>query len=140
MQPDARHTRRREAVAGERRAMVELLQELVRTPSVGGTPGESELQQRLARDFAASGLETDLWPLPQAELEGAPDFPGVEVARQDTFGLVGRLKGSGGGPTLMLNGHVDPHTTCRDSLQARTQVQVPPHAGHDFPPHRPAAG
>jgi hypothetical protein len=45
--------------------------------------------------------------LPLAELERAPDFPGVEVARQDAFGLVGRLKGRGGGPTLMLNGHVD---------------------------------
>ena len=42
MQPQARHTRLREAVAAERLAM-ELLQELVRTPSVGGTRGESEL-------------------------------------------------------------------------------------------------
>jgi hypothetical protein len=49
MQPQARHTRLREAVASERPAMVELLQELVRTPSVGGTRAESELQKRLAR-------------------------------------------------------------------------------------------
>ena len=61
--------------------MVELLQELVRTPSVGGTRAESELQERLARDFAASGLETDLWPLPLAELERAPDFPSKSPAR-----------------------------------------------------------
>jgi len=54
--------------------MVELLQELVRTPSFGGTRAESELQERLVRDFAASGLETDLWPSPLAELERAPDF------------------------------------------------------------------
>jgi hypothetical protein len=43
MHPRARHTRLREAVAAERPAIVELLQELVRTPSVGGTRGESEL-------------------------------------------------------------------------------------------------
>ena len=43
MQPQARHTRLCEAVAAERPAMVELLQELVRTPRVGGTRGESEL-------------------------------------------------------------------------------------------------
>jgi hypothetical protein len=43
MQPQARHSRLREAVAAERPAMVELLQELVRTPSVGGTRSESEL-------------------------------------------------------------------------------------------------
>jgi hypothetical protein len=54
--------------------VVELLQELVRTPSVGGTRAESELQERLVRDFAASGLETDLWmdrtsgPPPRASL------------------------------------------------------------------------
>ncbi len=74
MQLQARHTRLREAVAAERPAMVELLQEPVRT-RVGGTRAESELQERLVRDFAASGLETDLWPLPLAELERAPDFP-----------------------------------------------------------------
>jgi len=73
MQPQARRTRLRD-VAAERPAMVELLQELVRTPSVGGTRAESELQERLVRDFAASGLETDLWPVPLAELERAPDF------------------------------------------------------------------
>ena len=61
--------------------MVELLQELVRTPSVGGTRAESELQERLVRDFAASGLETDLWPLPLAELERAPDFSSRSPAR-----------------------------------------------------------
>jgi len=81
MQPQARHTRLREAVAAERPAMVELLQELVRTPSVGGTRAESDLQERLARDFAAFGLATDLWPLPLAELERAPDFSSKSPTR-----------------------------------------------------------
>ena len=75
MQPQAPHTRLREAVAAERLAMVQLLQELVRRPSVGGTRAESELQERLARDFAASGLETDLWPLPLAELDTCARLP-----------------------------------------------------------------
>ncbi len=87
--------------------MLNLLQDLVRTPSVGGTRTESDLQQRLAHDFAVYGLETDLWPLPLAELASQPDFPGVEVERSTAFGLVGRLVGRGGGHTLMLNGHVD---------------------------------
>src|SRR5437016_312055 len=103
MSMDARHARLLDAVAAETQPMLALLQNLVRTPSVGGTPAESELQQRLARDFAAWGLETDLWPLPLAELAAEPDFPGVEVERQVAFGLVGRLRG-GGGHSLMLNG------------------------------------
>ncbi|MDQ6669175.1 MAG: ArgE/DapE family deacylase [Chloroflexota bacterium] len=95
------------AVAGERQAMQELLRELVRAPSVGGTRAESELQQRLAGDFAAFGLETDVWSLPLVELAAEPDFPGAEVARQEAIGVVGRLRGSRRGRTLMLNGHVD---------------------------------
>jgi len=104
---DPLHARVLDAVAAETQAMLDLLQTLVRTPSVGGTRGESDLQQRLAQDFAAFGLETDLWPLPLAELAAEPDFPGVEVARETAFGLVGRLRGRGEGPTLLLNGHVD---------------------------------
>jgi acetylornithine deacetylase len=96
-----------DAVTAGRQAMLDLLQELVRTPSVGGASAESEIQRRLAQEFASSGLETDLWPLPLAELGAEPEFPGVEVIRQEAFGLVGRLKGAGGGRTLMLNGHVD---------------------------------
>ncbi len=36
-----------------------------------------------------------------------PDFPGVEVDRREGWGVVGRLPGDGGGPSLMLNAHVD---------------------------------
>ena len=36
-----------------------------------------------------------------------PDFPGVEVDRQEAWGLVARLPGTGDGPALMLNGHID---------------------------------
>ena len=40
-------------------------------------------------------------------LTAHPDFPGMEVPRQEAWGLVGRLPGTGDGPTLMLNGHID---------------------------------
>jgi acetylornithine deacetylase len=107
MPGQARHARLLEAVVAQRKDMVDLLQDLVRTASVGGTPAESELQRRLALNFTTFGLETDLWMLPLADLAGEPDFPGVEVTRQQAFGLVGRLKGRGDGRTLMLNAHVD---------------------------------
>ena len=80
---------------------------LVAVPSVGGTDAEHEIQALLAADLAAAGLETDHWRLPLDELFAAPDFPGVEVHRDEAWGLVGRLTGSGDGATLMLNGHVD---------------------------------
>ena len=80
---------------------------LVAVPSVTGTDPEHEIQALLAADLAAAGLETDHWRLPLDELLAAPDFPGVEVHRDEAWGLVGRLTGSGDGATLMLNGHVD---------------------------------
>ncbi len=82
---------------------------LVAVPSVVGTDPEHEIQALLAADLAAAGLETDHWRLPLDELLAAPDFPGVEVHRDEAWGLVGRLTGTGdgNGATLMLNGHVD---------------------------------
>jgi len=85
------------------------LAELVTVPSVGGTDAEHEIQALLAVELAAVGLEVDHWQLPLPELLAAPDFPGVEVHRDEAWGLVGRLPGtgSGDGPTLMFDGHVD---------------------------------
>jgi acetylornithine deacetylase len=85
------------------------LAELVTVPSVGGTDAEHEIQALLAVELAAVGLEVDHWRLPLPELLAAPDFPGVEVHRDEAWGLVGRLPGtgSGDGPTLMFDGHVD---------------------------------
>ena len=83
------------------------LAELVRVPSVGGTDAEHEIQALLATDLARAGMDVDHWRLPLDELLAAPDFPGVEVERTEAWGLVGRLPGSGDGPSLLLDGHVD---------------------------------
>ena len=84
-----------------------LLAELVRIPSVSGTDPEHEIQARLAGELTEGGLEVDHWPIPLDALIAEPDFPGVEVERREAWGLVGRVPGSGGGDSLLLNGHVD---------------------------------
>jgi acetylornithine deacetylase len=95
------------------RELVPWLAELVRCPSVGGTPEENDVQAWLAPQLAGLGLDVDHWQLPLAELSGRADFPGVEVDRTESWGLVGRLAGSdpaaGSAParSLMLNAHVD---------------------------------
>ncbi|MBV9358592.1 MAG: ArgE/DapE family deacylase [Chloroflexi bacterium] len=96
-----------EMVAREREAMLELLQELVRIPSVGGSEAELLIQRRLAAQFADCGLDTDVWELPLADLVAEAEFPGVEVERTRALGVVGKLPGRGGGPSLMFNAHVD---------------------------------
>ncbi|MGW5667473.1 ArgE/DapE family deacylase, partial [Micromonospora sp. NPDC003776] len=87
--------------------LTELLSELVRVPSVGGTPQEAGIQTMLADWMRGEGLEVDLWQLPLAQLTALPAFPGMEVPRDRAYGLVGRLPGTGGGRSLMFNGHVD---------------------------------
>jgi acetylornithine deacetylase len=84
-----------------------LLGELVQIPSVGGSPGEVRIQERLADWMRAAGLEVDHWPIDLDELTARPDFPGAEAARTRAWGLVGRLPGTGGGRSLMFNAHVD---------------------------------
>jgi len=79
----------------DRYETVELLKRLVRINSVNpslveGAPGEAEIAEYVADYMRGIGLETRME-------EVKPGRPNV----------VGVLKGVGGGPTLMLNGHTD---------------------------------
>lgn len=74
---------------------IALLLELVRADSrnpalAPGAPGEGEIARLLARTLKAWGLEVRL-------VEAAPDRPNV----------VATLRGTGGGRSLMFNGHMD---------------------------------
>jgi acetylornithine deacetylase len=87
--------------------LLDELAALVRIPSVSGTDAENDAQAHVAGRFADAGLEVDHWPIDLPALTAHPDFPGMEVDRDEAWGLVGRLHGVGDGPTLMLNGHID---------------------------------
>ena len=83
------------------------LVELVRIPSVTGSDAEHEAQAWMAARLGRDGLEVDHW---EADLEAmleAPACPGHEAPRDELWGVVGRLAGVDGGPSLLLNGHVD---------------------------------
>jgi acetylornithine deacetylase len=87
-------------------ALIRCLEELLRIPSVSGTPEENEAQRWFEAQLRAAGLATDLWEIPLAETTSHPDFPGSEVHRSSALGLVGSW-GAASGPTLVLNGHID---------------------------------
>ena len=79
----------------DRNRLVELLKELVKIDSVNptlvpGAAGEEEIAEYLRDWMNAHGLETEI-------VEVEPGRPNV----------VGVLKGSGGGKSLMFNGHID---------------------------------
>lgn len=84
-----------------------LLMELVAMPSVTGSEAESALQHLLAQRLDRLGLDVDLWSMNLPELRADPDFPGTEAPREEAWGLVGTTPDGGGGPTLILQGHVD---------------------------------
>lgn len=87
--------------------IVDHLVDLVRLPSISGTDEENEIQGRLATDLTQLGLEIDHWQIPLETLSQADDFPGMEVARSEAWGLVGVRRGNGDGQSLLLNAHVD---------------------------------
>lgn len=96
-----------DAVDEQTDEMISYLSDLVRVPSVSGSDVENSAQGDLAHVLDGAGLETDHWQIPIGSLEAEADFPGMEVDRDEAWGLVGRLPGTGEGPTLMLNGHID---------------------------------
>jgi len=81
------------------------LRDLLAIPSICGTPAEAKAQTYLAERWRASGYEVDEWQEPLALDD--PQFPGMEVQRETITGVIARRRGSGGGPTLVFNGHTD---------------------------------
>jgi acetylornithine deacetylase len=86
--------------------LVECLRTLIRIPSVTGSTAESEAQKVYDRMLRESGFETDLWQIDLPKLLADPAFPGIEVEREEAWGVVGTW-GVEGGSVLILNGHMD---------------------------------
>lgn len=82
------------------------LTSLIAIPSVGGSEDEHEVQSWCAERLSGIGLEVDHWKIDVPTLAKEPDFPGMEVERDEAWGCVG-VSGGGGDPALILNGHVD---------------------------------
>ncbi len=91
--------------------LVDLLRALVRHDTTTHTPGdpprqEEELQQLLAGRLRARGAEVRLWEPDPELIAGHPMVPdGFTFAGRPQ--LAARFAGSGGGRTLLLNGHID---------------------------------
>jgi acetylornithine deacetylase len=67
---------------------------------------EAALQRLLAGRLSAHGAEIDLWEPAPDEVAGHPlSVPGIGFAGRPQ--LAARLPGSGGGRSLLLNGHID---------------------------------
>jgi len=87
-------------------ALVDLLVDLVRVPSVTGSDAESELQHLCSAMLHTEGLDVDTWKLDLDALAADERFPGTEALRAEGYGVVAITAGEGD-PALVLQGHVD---------------------------------
>ncbi|NQW71385.1 MAG: M20/M25/M40 family metallo-hydrolase, partial [Actinobacteria bacterium] len=83
------------------------LDTLLAMPSLGGTAAEVDIQRHLAKAWRSEGLRVDEWDIDLEQLTADPEFPGMEVARTHAVGVTATLAGTGGGHTLLINGHTD---------------------------------
>jgi acetylornithine deacetylase len=74
--------------------VMHLTSDLVKVPSI--TPNEAAVSALLARRLRALGFEVDLY-----------EFRGYNTATRGRSNVVWRIPGTGGGPSLMFNGHLD---------------------------------
>lgn len=94
-------------LAADRDQLAADLEALIAVPSMGGTPAEIAVQELLVERWRAEGWQVDTWDIDVAALRARSDFPGMEVERTSALGVSAVRRGSGGGRTLMLNGHTD---------------------------------
>jgi len=84
---------------------IELLQDLVRIPSVTGH--EKQVQDRVALIMSRCGLSVDSWCPEACDVEEHPAYCDDGLPLGDRPVVVGKWQGTGGGKSLILNGHVD---------------------------------
>lgn len=88
-----------------RPAATELLQEWVRAASLMGY--ERGIQEKIAEKLSVMGLEVDIWEMDGEELQKHDYFVSPRTSFQGSPNVVGVWRGTGGGRSIILNGHVD---------------------------------
>jgi acetylornithine deacetylase len=81
------------------------LQKMVSIPSVTGDEGK--IQQFLADYLTKLGLEVDMWESDWEKLKKHPGYVPVDRGYEGRPNIVATWKGTGGGKSLMFNGHTD---------------------------------
>ena len=94
-----------QAIEAHRDEALQLLQELVRIPSLEGA--EKPCMDVLERQLRAMSLDVDRWIPDDEELAAHPAYVPTGWSYAERPNVVGIYRGAGGGKSLKLNGHVD---------------------------------
>ncbi len=95
-------------IYSQRDEAIKLLQKLVQQPSVRGNEGKT--QAVVVEKCRQLGLEIDLWDLdedPELRLHDCFHCDRPSASFRGNPNMVALLKGSGGGKSIILNGHID---------------------------------
>ncbi|PAE20714.1 acetylornithine deacetylase [Bacillus sp. 7504-2] len=84
---------------------IKLLQQFVQAKSTQGN--EKGVQQLVREELQRMGLEVDVWEPDGRRLAEHPFFASPRKEFSGSPNVVGVLKGTGGGRSIILNGHVD---------------------------------
>ncbi|MFX3623086.1 MAG: peptidase [Ectobacillus sp.] len=84
---------------------IRLLRRLVQERSVSAE--ESGAQAIMIEKLRQLGMQLDIWEPSYSEMERHPCFVSLRKNFVDSPNVVGVLKGTGGGKSIILNGHID---------------------------------
>ena len=84
---------------------IAFLQKMVSIPSVTGD--EAAIQRFVSDHMKSIGLSVDMWETNWEELKKHPGYRPVDRGYSGRPNIVGTLTGTGGGQSLLLNGHTD---------------------------------
>jgi len=84
---------------------IEFLRQMIAIPSVTGN--EAAVQTFVAEHMGKIGLDVDMWETDWEELKKHPGYRPVDRGYENRPNIVGTYKGTGGGRSLLLNGHTD---------------------------------
>jgi len=84
---------------------ISFLQKLIQQPSVQGN--EKGVQELVIQKIKELGLEVDVWDPVYQELSKSEYFVPSRDSYEGSPNVVGVLKGTGGGKSIILNGHID---------------------------------
>lgn len=98
-----------------REEIIEYLQQMIRIPSVNPwftkkhETGEREMQELIADTMRGLGAEIDMWEPDADHLSKYEGYAGYYAGRdfKDRPDLAATIRGSGGGKSILLTGHVD---------------------------------
>ncbi|MHA6687489.1 ArgE/DapE family deacylase [Mesorhizobium sp. A556] len=94
-----------EKIDQSRDQAITFLQEMVAIPSVTGD--EAAIQKFVSGYMNKIGLDVDMWDTDWEELKKHPGYRPVDRGYEGRPNIVATLKGTGGGRSLLLNGHTD---------------------------------